>query len=370
MNTTPSFEYAIDQLCGLQLEDTAIATLCAEGTPLKFFDILEKCWLPGNGSKTAWSFLKAVSVRLQKMSLEDRQLLFGNKTRDHFDTLKRLDKVLCGAPCEAHFQLTNNTRQLYGPHPHAQIAIALPQTAQIRFSSDSLRRYNPACHIICDEGMTLLDWFDPSIVAAGYPASAIIKIRLFGTNEDATLDDLASWLDAYTNPETREEANSKGSFIGQKPIPSNCGQVTPDGKGVVVYIPDGYFTQTSVVHCDTVMKGHRGREFKPLCSVSDYPNPGQGYVLFVVFDGYSAFVKHFKIPCQKLDEQDWQRLVELNNVDLDRGSTVPLCYSAESAERIRDHATRLPDILKDYRMAGPLPPNHLKDCHYLFSFNY
>lgn len=368
MHSIPCFKTAIYRLCQLELENTAIATLSAEGTPLKFFGALEKCWsCSDNGKNTAWAFFKVITRRLCNLSLGKLQLLFGNKNRNHFETLRRLDEVLCDAPCEVHFQLTNNVRKRYGSFPLAQIALALPQTAQIRYSRVALYRDNPSCHIRCDQYMTLLDWFGESIVATGYPESAMIKIRLLGTSDDATIQDLASWLDAYTNIETRNDANSSGDFIGQDKATFECDQVKPDGNCVIGLSPDGL--STKVVSCDSVLNGLRGYQFRSLCSVSDYPNPGQGYVLLVVFDTCTALVKHFKIPCQNLDEQDWQVLVELNNVNLNHNSAIPWYYSADSGERIRKHAMRLPKIVSNHFVAEPLPPNHLKDCHYFFSFN-
>lgn len=369
MNTTPSFESAIDQLCKLQLEDTAIATLRAEGTPLKFFGAIEKCWLPGNGEKTAWTFMKTIGGRLHKMSLQDRQLLFGNKTRNHFDTLKKLDDPLAAATCEAHFKLTCPKHEPYGHHPLAQIVAALPPAAKIRFSGEYLFKNDPACHIICDTGMTLLDWLDEPIVAAGHPASVIVKLRLFGIEEKATLEHLAFWLDAYTNPDTRQDINSGGRFIGEHEIPKNCGQATPDGKGVIGYAPDGFFTRTSVHDCNMSARGRRGVSYEPLCSVNDFPNPGNGHVLLVKNTPGRHWFVHFKIPCQNISEQDWQTLVELNGVGILPHSTVPFVYSPESAKRIREHVLRLPKIIEAHLLQEPLPPNHLKDCHYLFSFN-
>lgn len=368
MNNTPSFAEAIEKICSLKLEDTAIATLRSEKT-LKFFDKIEKQWLPGNGEKTGWAFLRIIGARLMQMPLEDRQLLFGNKTQNHFEALKRLDDVLASATCEVHFQLTCPKHEPFNPHPLSHIAKLLPETAEIRFSS----RYiftSRACHIKCDTGMTLLDWLDESVIAAGYPASVFVKICPLGQDTETTLQTLITWLDAYSNLETRQDANS-GRFIGQdKPDMSDYGKATPDGKGIIGYAPDGFFTHTSVHDCDMKLNGRRESEMKPLCSVSDYPNPGNGHVLLVSYDARDSFVKHFKVPCQNLSEQDWECLVELNDVDLRHGVVIPLCYSLESAKRIREHAFRLAEIVKDCRMAGPLPPNHLKDCHYLFSFNF
>lgn len=116
-----------------------------------------------------------------------------------------------------------------------------------------------------------------------------------------------------------------------------------------------------------------------LCKVQDYPKPQSGHLVVI----YTAFCSstvnarpstYFKIPCGALSDEQWQLLIECNNVfdtgELDEDDG----WTEEDQKKIQTIIDPAIDLLhspslKPYRVKGNLSSlDILKDTKLLVSF--